>query len=1095
MRCSKCNAENPEGKKFCADCGAALGARCLACGADSPLGKRFCGNCGAKLSANGDGAEPPAAPGRSGGIQTPVAPAPASVASEGERRHLTVLYCDSVNSTEISSHLDLEDWRDFAASYQGRAAAAVTRFGGHVAKHLGDALMVYFGWPEAHEDDAERAVRAGLAIIEEVAALSGRLAREHQLRLSVRVGIETGSVLMGHAGGAEASVFGDAPSVASRVQSAAEPDSVLITAAVQELVPGRFVLEDRGVQQLKDVKHPLHLYKVIRPAIARRRTHGAAVRALTPFVGRAEEMRLLVNRWERAREGEGQLVLVVGEPGIGKSRLVEEFRARIADEPQLWIECAGEQLFQGTPFHAVTQILSQGLGWHGDESPEERFAQLEKHAGLKPEEAVPLIAEMLNLPIPDKYPPLTLDPDQRRKRLLVNLTAWVLNMARLQPVVIAMEDLHWVDPSTLELTQTLVEQAATAPLMLLYSARPEFHPPWPMRAYHARITLSRLNDRHTREMVTGVVARAALAQDLIDAVVKRTDGVPLFAEELTRLILDGDGRSAAHEIPATLRDSLAARLDRLGPAKEVAQVASVIGRDFSFELLQAVSAIPEGELQAALEKLADAELIYARGIVPEASYQFKHALIQDAAYDALLKTRRKELHRRVAEEMSAKFAALAEEHPEVIAGHWARAGETEPAIAAWRKAADTVFERRAFKEAENAYRQALGILKTLPESPERDGREWALMNRFAQVLQVTQGWAAPEAAGAAERACALAEKSGDLAQLVLQMTGSFATAITKGDLPAASAVADRILELAERDGSAAVLGSAYACQVTACYCRGDLSGAEKHFRSGAPLFEVSAREVPSVMGSFGVAGHVAWMLGNADIARDRMRQAIAGAVALKSPFELAYAQYLRAALQLFMREFGDAKTSASAAVALADEHGYRQYGSGARIFLGLAEAALGSPAEGMQKVEAGLRDLTETGTGIMMTLYLSWIGLAQWLDGKVPEALATIEKALQVNPAELPWRPDTIRLRGELQSRLGHPQQAERDFREAIAVAQRIGAKAWELRGAMSLAKILRKRGDITQARELLSALYSGFTEGFDTPDLKDAKSLLAELG
>src|SRR5215471_16505766 len=617
MRCSKCNAENPEGKKFCADCGAALGIRCPACGADSPLGKRFCGNCGAKFSVDGGAAEPPAAPRSSSEIQTPAAPTPPSAASEGERRHLTVLFCDLVNSTEISSHLDLEDWRDFAASYQRSAAVAVTRFGGHVAKHLGDALMVYFGWPEAHEDDAERAVRAGLAIVDEVAALNGSVALEHGLRLSVRVGIETGSVLMGHGGGAEANVFGDAPSVASRVQSAAEPDSVLITAAVHELVSGRFVVEDHGLQQLKDVKHPLRLYRVIRPSMARRRTHGAAAaRAWTPFVGRVEEMRLLVNRWERAREGEGQLVLVMGEPGIGKSRLVEEFRSRILDDPHLWIECAGEQLFTGTPFHAVTQILGQGLGWRGNESPDERVGQLEKLAGLKPEEAVPLIAEMLNLPIPDKYPPLKQDPDQRRKRLLVNLTAWVLNTARVQPVVIAMEDLHWVDPSTLELTQMLVEQAATAPLMLLYSARPEFYPPWPMRAYHARITLSRLNDRHTREMITGVVARAALAQDLIDAVVKRTDGVPLFAEELTRLILEGDGQSVAHEIPATLRDSLAARLDRLGSAKEVAQVASVIGRDFSYEVLQAVSAIPEGELQAALEKLADAELIYARGIAP-----------------------------------------------------------------------------------------------------------------------------------------------------------------------------------------------------------------------------------------------------------------------------------------------------------------------------------------------------------------------------------------------------------------------------------------------------------------------------------------------
>jgi predicted ATPase len=331
----------------------------------------------------------------------------------------------------------------------------------------------------------------------------------------------------------------------------------------------------------------------------------------------------------------------------------------------------------------VTQILKQGLGWRGDETPEERVALLERNlelAGVKLGEAVPLIAELLNLPIPEKYPLLTFTQNQKRKRLLANLTAWLLSATRGQPVVMAIEDLHWVDPSSLELTQMLVEQVATAPLMLLYTARPEFHRPWPMRAHHAQITLNRLKDRDTREMVAGVAARAGLTQDEIDTVVKRTDGVPLFAKELTRLLLEGDGRSVSRVIPDTLRDSLTARLDRLGPAKEVAQIAAVIGHEFSFELLQAATSMGERELQLGLEKLVDAELIYARGVAPEATYQFKHRLIQDAAYEALLKSRRKELHRRVAQTISESFPANAQEHPEVIARHWTEASEAEPAI-------------------------------------------------------------------------------------------------------------------------------------------------------------------------------------------------------------------------------------------------------------------------------------------------------------------------------------------------------------------------------------------------------------------------------
>ena len=1096
MRCSSCGAENPPGKRFCGDCGAALENRCPQCGAENPVDKRFCGDCGAALAAIDKFLKPSSPTQPAPEVRAPNGSIDALTSTDGERRHLTVLFSDLVGSTEIAGHLDAEEWRDIVARYQSTATEAVTRLGGHVAEYLGDGVVVYFGWPEAHEDDAERAVRAGLAIVEEVATLNGRLAGEYQVKLSVRVGIDTGSVVVGRGGGSEMRIFGQTPNSAARVQALAAPDSVLITAAVHELVSGLFVVEDRGANQLKGIDLPVRLYRALQPTVARRRRHGAAARTLTRFVGRKDEMRLLHSRWERAREGRGQLALVVGEPGIGKSRLIDEFRASIKDHPHLWVECACEQFFQSTPFHGITQILNQGLGWRGDESSEERITQLEhrlERAGLKLGEALPLIAEMLNLPIPDIYPALMLSPEQKRKRLLANLAGWVLNVSHLQPMVIAMEDLHWVDPSTLELTQTLVEQAATAPLMLLYTARPEFHTPWSLRGHHTQITLNRLNERHTRELVAGIVASTALAQDVVNAVVKRTDGVPLFAEELTRLVLEGEGRSAAREIPATLHDSLTARLDRLGPAREVAQVAAVIGREFSYELLQAVAPIGGRELQSALEKLVDAELIYARGIAPEATYQFKHALIQDAAYEGLLRTRRRELHRRVAQTMTEKFAALAIQQPEVIARHWTDSGETERAIAAWAKVGDSSFERRAFKEAEDAYRLALQILEMRQESPERDQAELDLLGSLIQVLQFTRGWNVPESAAVADRALTLAEKLDNLPQLVLQVFRRWAGVVSSGDLTSAIALADELLMLAKREGSPAKLGLAFVSQVNARYFSGDLSGAEENFARGVPFFNAAQREPGLSVMVYGFASHNAWMLGRADAARDRMERELATADELNSPFQLAFAQFSAAMLQLFLKEAVAAENLAHRSITMSVQHSFPILGDLSGMVLGRARASLGQAVEGVSLIREGIAALPETDRN-GMTLFLSWLAEAQALDGAIAGALTTIDQALEANPMERAFVGDALRIRGELYLKVGQAPEAEADLREAIAVAQKVGAKALELRAAISLAQMLRARGNCAAARDLLAPVYGWFTEGLDTADLKDAKALLDEL-
>jgi predicted ATPase len=484
------------------------------------------------------------------------------------------------------------------------------------------------------------------------------------------------------------------------------------------------VVEDRGAQTLKGIDRPVELYRVVQPSGVRGRLQAAAAaRGLTAFVGREDELRLLMNRWERALEGEGQVALIIGEAGIGKSRMVQRFHDLIAATAHTWAEAGAGALYQNTPFYPVIEMLRAFLALGGDEPVAEQLAQLESAlelAGLKPAEALPLISPLLNLSLPAKYPPLALPPDQQRRRLLATLVEWALGAARTQPAVIVTEDLHWADPSTLELLQLLVEQGENARLLLLHTARPEFRPQWPLRAHHTQIALNRLSVSNVRTMVEEVAARVALSAETIAAVVERTGGVPLFVEELTRAVLEsGDAGLTGPQIPVTLHDSLMARLDRLGPAKEVAQVGAVIGSEFSYELLHAVDPIAEEELQGALRKLADAELIYVRGIPPEANYTFKHALVRDAAYEALLRSRRKDLHRVIARTIDEKFPALKEAQPEVLARHWTQAGETEAAIAAWSKSGEAAEARHAFSEALESCHQALALLNLLPESSEQ----------------------------------------------------------------------------------------------------------------------------------------------------------------------------------------------------------------------------------------------------------------------------------------------------------------------------------------------------------------------------------------
>jgi class 3 adenylate cyclase/tetratricopeptide (TPR) repeat protein len=1113
MRCAKCGCENPESQRFCGDCGSPLGNRCARCGAENPAGQKFCGDCGADLS------QPTAAPRSAESAAAPVVGEhgePQEV-PKGERRHLTVLFCDLVGSTEIASHLDPEQWREIVGEYHHAAAQAIERFGGSVAQYLGDGVMAYFGWPEAHDNDAERAARAGLAILQAIAKLN-----EHPTRpkLAARVGIDSGTVVVGAGAGKDSDVFGDTPNIAARVQAAAAPATVMISADTHRLVSGLFVVEDHGAQALKGIERPVQLYRVVRPSGVRGRFEAAAAtRGLTPFVGREDELRLLMSRWERALEGEGQVTLIIGEAGIGKSRLVQRFREQIAGIPHTWVEAAAGAFYQNTPFHAVTEMLRELLAWRGNASAEEQLAQLETRlelAGLKPAEALPLIAPLLNLPMPAKYPPLLLPPEQQRRRLLATLVEWALVGARAQPTVITIEDLHWADPSTLELLQLLVEQGATARLLLLFTARPEFRAQWALRAHHTQITLNRLSARNVRTMMGEVTAQKALSEETIATVLERTGGVPLFVEELTRAVLEsGNARVTGREIPVTLHDSLMARLDRLGPAKEVAQVGAVIGGEFSYELLHAVHPIAEDDLQRGLRNLADAELLYVRGIAPEATYLFKHALIRDAAYDALLRSRRKDLHRLVAHTINQKFSGLKETHPEVLARHWTEAGETEPAVAEWSRAGEAARARNACGEALESYRQALALLNLLPESPERDRRELRLRQLVVWMLYVTRGYSAPETTAAIERVGVLAERSGNLTQLVFSALSRVLIPFSSGDLPAAVAAADQALELALREGSSSALAMAHAHQSNTRHWNGDLAGAEKYYKEGLKLFDDPGfRQVPGAeararpdsaaprftssgnapaLWTFGTASYRAWLLGRTDVACERMAK-VAAAVDVNNPHDVAISSISAAQLQVYLGAYEQAEALAGRALQLSQKHRFPPEAAFSRCVLGRARAELGCATEGIVLIRQGIAGFLEIGGRLGIPIHTASLAAAQALEGAIDDALETVEQALLANPDLLSYRPEMLRLRGELLLKQSRTEPAEADFREAIALAQKMSAKAWELRATMSLARVLNEQGKRDEACAMLAQIYSWFTEGFDTRDLKDAKALLDEL-
>jgi predicted ATPase/class 3 adenylate cyclase len=729
-----------------------------------------------------------------------------------------VLFCDLVDSTTLAGRLDPEDWREVVRACQDTCAKVIARFEGHIAQYLGDGLLVYFGYPYAHEDGAQRAVRAGLGMVEAMVQLNTRLVQARGVQLAVRLGIHTGQVVVGEIGGGakqEQLALGETPNVAARLQGLAEPNTVVISAATLPLLGGFFGCQFIGTPRLKGVIQPLAVYQVLYESTARSRLEAAGRTSLTPLVGREPEVTLLRERWVQVTEGLGQVVLLSGEAGIGKSRLVQVLQDHVAIEPQTWLTpCQCSPYHQHSALYPMIDLLERvALRFDREESPPQKLGKLEGFLvqyGLPLAEAVPLFAALLSLPLGAEYAPLTVSPERQKQQTLQALLTILLRVAAQQPVLFVMEDLHWVDPTTLELLSLLVDQGPTARILTLLTFRPDFSPPWTGRAHLTQLTLPRL-PRHQAAEMTGRVAHGkALPSEVVAQVVAKTDGVPLFVEELTKMVLESgllQAREDRYElagplpplaIPATLHDSLMARLDRLATVKALAQLGATLGREFAYELLQAVSPWDEGTLQQGLHQLVAAEFLYQQGVPPQATYRFKHALIQDAAYQSLLKSTRQQYHQRIAEVLEARFPETVETQPELLAHHCTEAGLTEQAIAYWQRAGEHASDRSAPLEAISHCTTGIALLTTLPETPARTQQAVTLHLALGAALKMAKGYAAPEVEHAYTQAHMLCQQVGETPELVPVLLGLWRFYVGRPQYHTAREIGDTLLRLAQQ---------------------------------------------------------------------------------------------------------------------------------------------------------------------------------------------------------------------------------------------------------------------------------------------------------
>jgi class 3 adenylate cyclase/predicted ATPase len=1034
--------------------------------------------------------------------------APASPESAGgtpnaaERRQLTIMFCDLVGSTALAGRLDPEDMNEVLGAYHALVGEEVARVEGFIARYMGDGVLVLFGYPQAHEDDAERAIRAGLALVDRIARLE-TVAGKLEMRIGVATGLVVVGDLIGSGAARDRSVVGETPNLAARLQSLGTANCVLISDATRQLVGDLFEYRDLGGVALKGFGRPISVWQVLRPSSVASRFEALRPSKLSPLVGRDEETELLLRRWRQASTGEGRVVLLSGEPGIGKSRLVRVLTERLAESVHRRIEWRCSSYHQNSAFYPVVEDLHRWLRFERDDSPGEMLHKLEaamEQCGFDLSATVPLLGALLSLSLPERYRSPTMAPERQKQRTLETLVASIRIQADRQPTLLIVEDLHWVDPSTLELLGLLIEQIASARLLMTVTFRPEFRPPWPMLAHMTQLTVGRLARRDVEVFVENLTGGRTLPIEMRQQLIARSDGVPLFVEELTKALFESE-----LVIPATLHDSLTARLDRLGTAKQIAQLGATLGREFDYELIQAVSPIDESALRQALTRLVDAELLYQRGVAPQSRYVFKHALIQDAAYESLLKTTRQQYHRQIARALEARRDDARSAPPELLAHHYTEAGLLEQALPYWQLAGEQAVLRSANVEAISHLTRALEVLKPLPDAPERARRELALQVALGVPLRAAKGFAAPEVGQAYARARELCHPS-DTTELFSILRSLWEFSELRGEYQIGLELARQLLSLAERGQDRTDLLVAHEVMGDMQFWLGDFRLAREHTERAFALYDVQSHDlhVSRYGYDLGVASlcfgaWALWFLGYPEQALRSAQDAVSLARTLGHPFTFAFALLFAGQLHSYRREAEPTRELVEEAITISKERDFPMLLHQGSMIRGWALADQGQAAEAIALIHQGMGAWKAMGQELENSHFLGLIAEAYGRDGRPDQGLEVITQALSFADTigEGFWEAELHRLRGELLLETSTSSRfiaAEESFRKAVAVADARGAKALELRAATSLGRLLVGHGKREEARRLVRDISGWFSEGSETPDLSDARKFLHGL-
>jgi class 3 adenylate cyclase len=1080
---------------------------CARCGAQNEPDEDFCGECAAPLASSTTPVK------KSSETPIRIVESSSTESFDGERKIVTALFADIKGSMELMEDLDPEEARAIVDPALKLMIEAVRRYDGYIVQSTGDGIFALFGAPVAHEDHPQRALYAAIRMQDEMRRFAERLRAEKGLNLQIRVGANVGDVVVRSIQTGEAQVeytpIGHSISLASRLQVLANPGSIAISEGLRKLVEGYFTLKSLGPARIKGSTEPVNVYEVLGLGPLRTRLQRAAGRGLTKFVGREREMEALRHAAELAGEGHGQIVAVMADPGIGKSRLFYEFKAT-SQSSWMMLEALSVSHGKASAYlpvidllHAYFKILSEDDARSRREKVAGRVTMLDRAL----EDTLPYLFALLGI-VEGDDPLVQMDAQVKKRRTLEAIKRILLRESLNQPLMVIFEDLHWLDEQTQELLNLMADSIGTTRILLLVNYRPEYSHSWGSKTYYTQLRLDPLGKESADEMLSALLGDDLEIAHLKRLIIEQTEGTPFFMEETVQAlfeegVLQRNGRvkltrPLAHlPTPPTVQGILAARIDRLPPeAKDLLQALAVIGRELPLPLIHAVVPKSDDEVNRLINELQLAEFVYEQPSVGNTEYIFKHALTREVAYNSALVERRKQLHERIAAALESLYATSLDDHLAELAHHYSCSANVEKSLTYLTLAGKQALQRSAFTEAQSQLQQAIESIKALPESAERDSREMEVASALAQVLFVTKGFAAPQTREAAERARVLAEKGGSLPQLVARVYDVWRGAFVSGDYLNAAPFADRILYLAECDGSPTSLAFAHQAKQSESFFRADLIAEEEYFaRMSGLLQEVGFRQVPGVVAiAIGNGMRAAWLLGYSDKARERLAQLRAFGRESKNLYDSAFYLFFESSLRCLAKEPQRADVVATRLLAIAEEQSFPFQAQQARILAGWARAQGGKTGEGVALIREGLSGFTGSGTGLGITNYLTYLAEAQALNGQSDDAFSTIEEALQANPEEIVFRPHTLTCRGELRLRRGYKQAGEADFREAIALAAKMRAKAWELRATIPLARLLCDTGRRGEARAMLAEIYNWFTEGFDTVDLKEASALLDEL-